>query len=101
MQILALSRRLPGVTTGQLAVHARAEAQASWALHKAGVIRSVHMCPDRPGAAIVLECDGLEAARAHLATLPMVQAGLLDFELTRMLPYTSWESLFQPPEAAA
>jgi hypothetical protein len=96
MQILALSRRQPGVTGEQIAAHGAREAQASWALHKAGVIRSVHMCPERPGSMLVLDCESLDAARLHLQTLPMVQAGLIEFDLSRMLPYTAWESLFAP-----
>jgi hypothetical protein len=94
MPVLALSRRLDGATPEQLAALAHDEARASWALHAAGVLRSVHLCPDRPGAAVVLDCDTLEQARAHLATLPMVAAGLIDFELTRLAPYTGWQALF-------
>ena len=94
MQILALSRRQPGVSAETLAPLAQAEAAAAWALLRAGVIRSVHLCPERPGSMIVLECAGLDEARAHLHTLPMVSAGLLDFDLSRMLPFTGFEALF-------
>ena len=94
MQILALSRRRPGVGPEQLAPHARAEAAAAFALVEAGVIRSVHMCPERPGSMIVLECAGLDEARAALGQLPMVRAGLIEFELSRMLPYTAIKALF-------
>lgn len=96
MQILALSRRLSGVGPEQLAAHAQAEAAAAFALIEAGVIRSVHLCPERPGSMVVLECAGLEEARAALAQLPMVRAGLIEFELSRMLPYTAVKALFRP-----
>lgn len=102
MQILALSRRRPGVSAEQLAPLAADEAAVAWALHAQGVIRSVHMCPERPGSMLVLECAGLDEARAHLATLPMVRAGLLEFDLSRMLPYTGYAALFaEPPRALA
>lgn len=99
MLILALSRRQPGVTGEQIAAHAAREAAASWALHKAGILRSVHMCPERPGSMLVMDCESLEAAHTHLRSLPMVQAGLIAFDLSRMLPYTGWEALFAPAAA--
>lgn len=99
MQILALSRRARGVGPEQLAPHARAEAEAAFALIESGVIRSVHMCPERPGSMIVLECAGLEEARAALGQLPMVRAGLIEFELSRMLPYTGLKALFATSSA--
>lgn len=95
MQILALSHRSAGTTAGQLAALAQAEAAAAHRLIAAGTIRSVHMCPERPGSMIVLECASVEEARAHLAQLPMVQAGLIAFDLSRMLPYTGYAALFR------
>ena len=95
MQILALSRRLPATTVERLSGLAAAEAAAAWKLHAQGVIRSVHMCPERPGSMVVLECESLEEARAHLATLPMVRDGLIDFDLSRMLPFTGYAALFR------
>lgn len=95
MQVLALSRRKPGVTVEQLAPHAEGEALAAHRLIAQGVIRSAHMCPERPGSALVLECESLDAARSHLGSLPMVQAGLIEFELSRMLPYTGYAVLFR------
>lgn len=101
MQILALSRRLDGTTPQMLAAHAADEARAALALVESGHIRSVHMCPERPGSMIVLECDSLEHARALLGTLPMVAQGLITFDLSRMLPYTGFKALFAVPEASS
>lgn len=94
MQILALSRRRPGTTPERLALLAEAEAARAFELLAAGVLRSAHLCPERPGSVLVLECPSLEEARAVLATLPMVQQGLIEFELARMLPYTGVRALF-------
>lgn len=100
MQILALSRRLAGTTPERLAPWAEAEAARAFELMAAGVVRSVHMCPERPGSMIVLECASLEEARAQLATLPMVREALIEFELSRMLPYTGVRALFADPYKA-
>jgi hypothetical protein len=94
MQILALSRRRPGTTPQTLAPWLEAEAARAFELIAAGVFRSVHLCPERPGSMVVLECAGLDEAQAHLATLPMVREGLIEFELSRMLPYTGVRALF-------
>lgn len=100
MQFLALSRRLEGTTPQLLAALATDEARVAWQLHAEGVLRSVHMCPDRPGSVLVLECASIEDARAALHRLPMVRAGLIDFDVSRMLPYTGWASLFRAEDAA-
>jgi hypothetical protein len=95
MQFLALSRRLEGTTPEKLGAHAADEAREAWRLHTEGVLRSVHLCPDRPGSVIVLECSSLEEAQVALQRLPMVRAGLIAFEVSRMLPYTGWAALFR------
>jgi hypothetical protein len=96
MQFLALSRRLDGTTSQMLAPLAADEARVAWQLHTEGVLRSVHMCPDRPGSALVLECGSLDEAQAMLQRLPMVRDGLIAFDVSRMLPYTGWAALFRP-----
>jgi muconolactone delta-isomerase len=98
MQILALSRRLPGTTADQLAALAADEAGLAHELVVQGIVRSIHMCPERPGSMLVLECADLDAARAALERLPMVRDGLITFDLSRMLPYTGYAALFHPSQ---
>lgn len=95
MQFIALSRRQPGTTQDLLAPHATEEANVAWQLHTEGVLRSVHICPDRPGSVIILECQSLSDAEAALARLPMVKDGLITFDVSRMIPYTGWAALFR------
>ena len=94
MKILALSRRLPGTTTEQLQPHQLTEARQVWQLHKAGVFREMYFRQDRPGAVVVLECASVEEARRALGTLPMVEAGLLDFDVIPLGPFLPLENLF-------
>ena len=95
MQILALSRRMTGVTTEQLEPFLEAETREAFALYEAGYFRSMYMCPERPGSMIVMECEGLEDAQALLRRLPMVKAGLLAFDCSRLLPFTNYKLLFK------
>lgn len=94
MQILALSRRLAGATPEQLKVLEQPEALGAYRLMMNGHLRSVHMVPDRPGAMLIMECDDLAHARMLLDELPMVEQKLIDFDLSRMLPYPALSSLF-------
>lgn len=95
MQVLALSRRLEGTTPDKLAVLSAEEARVAWQLYTEGTLRSVHLCPERPGSVLVLECQSLDEAQLLLKRLPMVQAGLLAFDVAQMLPFTGWSALFE------
>ena len=43
----------------------------------------------------MLECAGVDEARAALATLPLVREGLIDFELVPLAPYSGFARLFE------
>jgi muconolactone delta-isomerase len=95
MQFLALSKRSSGVTGEQLDAHAVAEARVEHELVSEGHVRSIHMCPERPGSMVILEAGSLEEAQQLLARLPMVRDGLIGFGVSRMLPYTGYAALFK------
>ncbi len=96
MKILALERETPGTTDEQFAPHLEAEAARAWELHQAGVIRELHFRADRDEAVLVLECASVEEARDALATLPLVRAGLIAFDLIPLRAYPGFERLFRP-----
>jgi hypothetical protein len=94
MKILALERETPGHTNDDFAPHLRAEAERVWALYQDGLIRELYFRADRSEAILVLECADLDEARAALGSLPLVQAGLIDFELIPLRPYPGFARLF-------
>ncbi len=94
MKILAIERELSGATPEAFQRLGRQEAAKAWELYQAGVLRELYFRQDRPGAVLVLECTGLAAAEAALATLPMVQAGLIAFDLIPLAPYPGFARLF-------
>ncbi len=49
---------------------------------------------DQHTAILVLESSSLDAARETLASLPLVRAGLIEFELTPLIPYTGFVRLY-------
>ena len=95
MKILAISKRPPGATAARLAALAVDEAARVWALQCAGTIREIYFCAERPAAVVILECTDGDEARDILATLPMVEAGVLDFDILPLQPFDHYERLFR------
>jgi hypothetical protein len=98
MKILALEQELPGHTNDDFTPHLRAEAERVWGLYQDGLIRELYFRADRSEAVLVLECASLDEARAALGSLPLVQAGLIDFELIPLRPYPGFARLFAGQE---
>jgi hypothetical protein len=95
MKILAIEHETPGATAEEFAPLLKAEARAAWELHQAGVIRELYFRADRSEAVLVLECPDLSSAEQALAALPLVQAGLIAFELIPLRAYPGFARLFE------
>jgi hypothetical protein len=94
MKILALEKDRPGVTSTDFSPHLQAEARAVWEMIQSGIIREIHFRDDRSQAVIILEAESTGHARATLARLPLVSAGLIDFEVIGLRPYPGLARLF-------
>lgn len=94
MKILALEHELPGATAGQFQQYSRAEAACVWELHQQGLVRELYFRADCNEAVLVLECADVETARQALATLPLVEHGLIAFELIPLKAYPGFARLF-------
>jgi muconolactone delta-isomerase len=99
MRILAMETTVAGVREAQFTPEiAVAEARRAWELHQAGTIRELYFRADSPEAVLVLECPDVAEAQAALATLPMVAAGLIGFEVVPLRAYPGFARLFEPTE---
>jgi len=96
MKILALEQDVPGVREEQFQPHLKAEAARVWELYQAGVLREIYFRQDRTQAVLVLECADVQEARCVLETLPLVRAGLIDFEVIALIPYPGFSRIFAP-----
>lgn len=94
MKVLALEVETPGSTAEQFQPHLKAEARRVWELYQAGTLREIYFRQDWPGAVLILECADAGEARDALATLPLVQAGLIAFEIIALRPYPGLARLF-------
>ena len=95
MKILALEQENPNARAADFGPHLEAEAHQAWQLSQQGIIREMYFRDDREEAVLVLECDSTEEAQAMLATLPLVQAGLITFECIPLKPYPGFARLFK------
>lgn len=96
MKILAIEHELPDATAEQFQQHTRAEALRAWELHQQGVIRELYFRADRSEAVLVLECADVESAHRMLGSLPLVEQGLIEFELIPLVAYQGFARLFHP-----
>jgi len=98
MKILALEKELPGATAERFQPLLEEEARAVWELQQCGLLREIYMTGEKHTAVLVLECAGVEEARQTLADLPLVKAGLIEFELIHLMPYPGFGRLFARPD---
>jgi predicted aconitase with swiveling domain len=60
-----------------------------------GVIREIHFREDRSQAVILLEAESTAQGQAVLGQLPLVKAGLIEFEVIGLRPYPGFARLFK------
>jgi len=94
MKILALEKELPGATAERFQPFLQDEACRVWELTQSGALREIYFRAERSTAVLVLECAGVEEAQGLLAGLPLVAAGLIEFELIPLAPYPGFARLF-------
>lgn len=93
MRILAIERE-PAPPSALPADLLRREATEVWSLQKQGIIRDIWFTTQGRNAVVMLECMNAAEARRHLATLPLVQAGLIDFTILELSPYDGYDRIF-------
>ena len=94
MKILAMEIETEGVKPEQYKPHLKEEARRVWELYQSGTIRELYFRADRSEAVLILECADVDEARGVLASLPLVQAGLIRFEVIPLIPYPGFARLF-------
>ena len=94
MQFLTVSRRrTERFADADFAAHAEAERAQARALYAEGFIRQIWQRGDIPGACILVEADSEAHVRERLNTLPLYEAGMIEFSIIPLKPYAG----FSPP----
>ncbi len=94
MKILALEYELPSAEPDLLEAYLAAEARRVLELTQAGIIREIYFRAEKREAVLMLECADAREAHDILQTLPLVQAGLITFEIIPLVPYDGFSQLF-------
>jgi hypothetical protein len=95
MKILAIEKETSGVTAEQSKSYLKAEAAKVWQLYQAGIFRELYFRQDQPSAVLMLECTNMAQAISILNSLPLVQQGLIAFEIIPLKPYPGFSRLFE------
>ena len=99
MKLLCLDIPQPGATMEQYMPHLQAEVRHGWQVYKNGLVRDFYFRQDRPGVALMVEADSVEAAKAALMEFPLAKAGLIGWDVIPLGPFLNWELLFAPANA--
>ncbi len=94
MQFIALEIEMPTATSKDFEPHLRAEAQHVWELQQQGLVREAYFRSDQHTAVLMLECDSLADAQELTAAFPLVQRGLIQFDIIPLAPYSGLSRLF-------
>lgn len=94
MKILAIEKEIPGLKKDDFRPYLKPEAARVWELQQAGIIREIYFTEDSHYAVIILECSNANEAKDVLSSLPLVNAGLIEFEILPLMPYEGFARLF-------
>ena len=94
MQFLIIGRIVAGTAVEQVLPFVKPEAAKVWELYASDRLRSIHYIADKSGAVLLCEANNVEEINTMTAQLPMAQAGVMQFEIIPLLPYTGTAELF-------
>ncbi len=94
MKFLAMEIDSPRAEAKPMQAYLLPEAQKVWELHKRDIIRETYFQEEKHLAVLILECQDLAEARSVIRSLPLVETGLIDFDLVPLVPYDGFERLF-------
>jgi len=91
MQFLTISRRrTEQFSDEQFRALVDAEVQQACTLYGEGFLRQIWHRADVAGACLLVEAASEAEVREKLRTLPMVEAGMLDFTVVPLKPYAGF-----------
>lgn len=87
MKVFVVATRNPDFSAEEFAPHLEAESRRARQLYAENTLREIHSRSDGKGAILVFEVADEAAADAAMKTLPLVQKGMLSYEIFAVSPY--------------
>jgi hypothetical protein len=98
VKVLAIGHARSGISWEHIALYVGEEARRVWELYESDRVREFYLrADDQPGVVLVFECEDVTEAERLVAALPMVEAGLLNFEVIPLRPYRGFRELLERP----
>ena len=94
MKILAISKEVEGADWSDVTLTLEQEARRVYEMYLEGHLREICFTEDQD-AVIILECESKEESTRLLGSLPLVEKGLLRFEVMELNPYTGYERILK------
>lgn len=94
MRYLCISKRLPDAEVQKIMALGVEETRAAWSLYVNGPVRELCFDKEKSKGLIFMECSSEREVREALATLPLVKAGQIDFDVYALGPYANLSVLF-------
>lgn len=94
MKILAIEKDVESGTRQVDRELLEQEAREVYDLYQQGIIREMYFNQNHE-AVLLLECSSREDAELALARLPLVEQGIIRFEISELRPYTGFERIFK------
>jgi hypothetical protein len=95
MKILALEKETAQTQASDFQPYLLNEATQGYELYRAGVIRESYFHQTDHTAVLMLECANIDEARRVLGSLPLVEAGLITFDVIPLAPYPGFARLLK------
>jgi hypothetical protein len=73
----------------------KAEARLLFDLQQTDLIRQIFFREDTKSAVLEWECDSIEKVEELTSTFPLVEAGMIHFEVIKLIPYPGYKRLFE------
>lgn len=87
MKFYVIAKRDPKYSPEEFAPHLAAESRRARQLYAENTLREIHGRTDGKGAILVLEAADQAAAEAAMKSLPLVEKGMLGYEIYGVQPY--------------